>query len=712
MIGANMLVTENDLGIINIQDQTEIRIGRIQEGNDWVLPHPSISAKHALLKLIGDKWWLFDLESDHGTFLNTQRVNADGVVVTESDTIWIAPYALKISPKSRSAPPKPAHFKLDIVNIQREVHQKTLLDLQGTPLCFNPGEFIAVVGGSGAGKSTFLKALLGMDTIPEKGRFGKVYFNNQLIIDDSEVLSFDPLRTIVGYVPQQDDSLHFQLSALEALKYSSELRFAMDVPKSEIEERVIAVLNLLRLDREEVRNKPISQLSGGQRKRVNIAMELVADPRILFLDEPTSGLDPGLDLEIMNLLKSWAVGTQDLDPKTIVLITHATENVNLCDYLVFLGLIKQGEFLIGGKVLYFGSPNEDAQTFFEEPSFSHIYQRTQDPGAAAELHAQLIHKNTWSDRIWQRARSPEDIQHNESLNKSKVKIESRRKINYRKTLDQLKTLTFRYFRLLRRDTGAFAFQMLQGFLVALLLWGVADADALSISGIRAAPTMLFVMSIAATWLGILNSTKEIVKERRIYGRERRYGLSAVSYVLSKFFVLGGLGLWQMFGLLVFTLLRFSLEVHHGTLGLSSDKGWMLPLELEWFITLEFLLVAGIALGLFISSITKSLDQATMIMFPAMLVQILLAGILFDVGPVASISFTYWGLRSLGNSMDLERLFSLGGKATDPILDMINFESSWTALLTNWFVLFCFTGLFLLLAIWNQSRSDKNRIPDD
>lgn len=136
------------------------------------------------------------------------------------------------------------------------------------------------------------------------------------------------------------------------------------------------------------------------------------------------------------------------------------------------------------------------------------------------------------------------------------------------------------------------------------------------------------------------------------------------------------------------------------------------MELEWFVTLELLLLAGIALGLFISSLAKSLDQATMIMFPAMLIQILLAGILFDVGPIASFSFTHWGLRALGNSMDLKSLFSAAGKAADPILKMINFESSWLTLLGNWVVLGVFIIIFLSLAVWRQSRSDKEGIPDE
>jgi hypothetical protein len=222
------------------------------------------------------------------------------------------------------------------------------------------------------------------------------------------------------------------------------------------------------------------------------------------------------------------------------------------------------------------------------------------------------------------------------------------------------------------------------------------------------------MSIAATWLGILNATKEIVKERRIYGRERRYGVGPVAYVLSKFAVLGGLGLWQMASLVVVMVLRMTPENRTGTFGraLPAFLQGVVPLEGEWFITLELLLLAGLATGLFLSSIASSLDQATMLMFPAMLVQILLAGILFDVGPLAWFSFSYWGIRALGNSLELEALFNAAGKASDPVLDKMNFASSGWLLVGEWLVLVLFVALFLALTCWRQGLSDKARIPEN
>jgi ABC transport system ATP-binding/permease protein len=708
---------KQDIGIINIGGQAEVRLGRITDHNDFVLPHPSVSAQHARLELRADNlWWVVDLDSDHGTFINNRRVGPEGLPIRpEFDTLWIAPYALRLCIAEEPNQPQPAHFRLDAINIQRQVKGRILLDLSGTPLSFRPGEFTAVVGGSGAGKSTLLKALLGMDTIPGKGRLGDVYFNNQLLIHDAQKRSFQPLNSIIGYVPQQDDSLHFQLSPFEALHYAASLRFASDVSSQECKQRVRYALNAVMLDRPELQEKPISRLSGGQRKRVNIAMELVAEPRLLFLDEPTSGLDPGLDLEMMCLMKSWAKGLHDQDPKTIILITHATENVRLCDYVVFMGRITQNGTERGGCVLYFGCPGEPVEDFFEKQTFSEVYQLTADPEQAGCYHQKLTEEMQWSNKLWEHSRSAEDILESEALEQSQPAAgKEKKRIDWKINKRQFSMLSSRYWKLVRRDTGAFIFQLFQGVLVGLLLLAVAERDSFTVGGVRGASTALFILSVAAAWLGILNATKEIVRERRIFGRERRYGVNPLPYVLSKFSVLGWLGIWQMGTLIAITLFWFTPESPIGTFGRALPGSLQLlgPIALEWFISLELMLLAGAALGLLISAFARSLDQATMLMFPAMLVQIVLAGLLFSVGPVAWFSITHWGIQALGNSLNLQRLFSAAGKANDPVLDKLNLASSGPTLFGYWLVLILMIIVLLALTVWRQSWSDKARIPED
>ncbi|MCU0485607.1 MAG: ATP-binding cassette domain-containing protein [Anaerolineales bacterium] len=721
---------DTDVGIVNVSGVSSLRIGRAGD-NDRVLDHPAVSAHHARLDLQSDGSWLVqDLESTHGTFVNNQPVSEQGAAIRlEQDTLWIAPFALRLSTAETPRAPHPAHLRLDLVNLERKAGSRILLDLSGTPLSFRPGEFIAVVGGSGAGKSTLLKALLGMDTIEGRGRQGDVFFNNQLLISGAEAYAFEPLNSIVGYVPQQDDSLHFQLSAAEALDYTARLRFAGDLASSERHERVQSALAAVKLDRPDLQNKPIARLSGGQRKRVNIAMELVAQPRLIFLDEPTSGLDPGLDLEMMAFLREWTLGTPVVDagaeqsvpaashrdPKTIVLITHATENVRLCDYIVFMGRVQEAGEERGGKLLYFGPPGETANRFFQQETFSQVYRVVDDPAVAAKYHHQLANDPQWNELLWQRARTPEEIRESQEASSSApVKKGGAAKADMKKWRAQLGLLSSRAFMLLRRDRGAFLFQIFQGILVALLLWGVSAPGAFTVAGVRDAPTTLFILSIASVWLGILNASKEIVKERRVFGRERRYGLHAVPYVISKFAILGGLGLWQMASLLVVAILRFNPEPVTGALGsgLPGVLKLLLPLEIEWFITLELLLLAGLALGFLISAFSRSIDQATLLMFPAMLIQVLLSGLLFDVGPFAWFAFTHWGLRALGTSLNLPAMFAAAGKAADPVLDKLNFTGGGLSLFGFWGLQLVFILGLLFLTCWRQGWSDKARIPED
>jgi hypothetical protein len=243
---------------------------------------------------------------------------------------------------------------------------------------------------------------------------------------------------------------------------------------------------------------------------------------------------------------------------------------------------------------------------------------------------------------------------------------------------------------------------------------VADQDSFTVGGVQGAPTALFILSIAASWLGILNAAKEVVKERRVFGRERRYGVGPLPYILSKFAVLGGLGIWQMGTLVAITLFRFTPESPVGALGrsLPSAIQFISPLALEWLITLELMLLAGAALGLLISTFARSLDQATMLMFPAMLIQIVLAGLLFAVGPFAWVSITHWGLRALGASLNLAELYADAGKANDPVLDKLDFSGSGLHLLGFWLVLLLMIGLLLAITVWRQGWSDKARIPED
>ena len=206
---------------------------------------------------------------------------------------------------------------------------------------------MALVGGSGAGKSTLMDALNGLRPAQQ----GTVLYNGQ-----DYYKNFAAFSTQMGYVPQ-DDIIHRELTVERALYYAAKLRLPDDFTEKQIKERIDEVLDDVEMKFR--RKLLVNKLSGGQRKRVSIALELLAKPSIFFLDEPTSGLDPGLDRKMMLLLRKLADKGQ-----TIVLVTHATNNINACDYICFL--------CQGGNLAYFGPPN-DAKAYFGKTDFAEIY---------------------------------------------------------------------------------------------------------------------------------------------------------------------------------------------------------------------------------------------------------------------------------------------------------------------------------------------------
>jgi ABC-type multidrug transport system ATPase subunit len=235
---------------------------------------------------------------------------------------------------------------IDALDLIKKGNKQVIL-LNDISLVIPPRKFVALVGGSGAGKSTLMDALNGLRPAQQ----GLVFYNGQDYYRHLAAFS-----TQLGYVPQ-DDIIHRDLSVERALHYAAKLRLPDDFSNEQIKQRIDEVL--ADVDMKKQRNLLVSRLSGGQRKRVSIALELLANPSVFFLDEPTSGLDPGLDRKMMSLMRKLADGG-----RTIVLVTHATNNINACDYVCFLSR--------GGNLAYFGPPNE-AKTYFGKTDFAEIY---------------------------------------------------------------------------------------------------------------------------------------------------------------------------------------------------------------------------------------------------------------------------------------------------------------------------------------------------
>src|SRR5215831_8663540 len=321
-----------------------LRIGRAPD-NDVVISDLSVSRHHAELRRVGDSYQIADLDSHNGTFVNGQRVVT--APLTEGDIVSVGPSTFRLS----GAELQEFVDTGDISLVARDLtvtlpNGKVLLDHVSFPL----GErcLLGIIGPSGAGKSTLLGALTGMR--PANG--------GSVLYDDRDLYAnYSELRHRIGLVPQEN-ILHTQLTARRALRYAAELRFPRDTSKAERNRRVDEVLAELSLTAHaETRT---DRLSGGQQKRVNVALELMTKPSLLFLDEPTSGLDPGLDKSVMEMMSGLAK-----DGRTVIVVTHSVANLDICDRLLVL--------VPGGKVAYFGPP-QDGLKHFGKPGWAEVFQ--------------------------------------------------------------------------------------------------------------------------------------------------------------------------------------------------------------------------------------------------------------------------------------------------------------------------------------------------
>ena len=426
---------------------------------------------------------------------------------------------------------------------------------------------IGVTGASGAGKSTFMSCINGISK-PTKG---KVLVNGCDLYQNYSVL-----KNIIGYVPQQD-IVYTDLTLIDMLTYAADLRMPDDATKREKKKRIKEVLDIVELsDKKDVM---IKNLSGGQKKRASIAVELIADPKLFFLDEPTSGLDPGTERSIMKTLRKMA----DLG-KTIILVTHTTLNLHLCDKIVFLG--------VGGKLCFSGSPN-DALEFFKVDDFVDIYSMLNSDTDKWYKEFSLVEKK-------EKIVSEDD----ETL--------SKRKNNHKSFFKQFWTLSKRYMKTILNNTQQLLILFLQAPICAYLLSLVVD-DSL-FNTYDATKTILFTLATTSIWLGLLNSIQEICKERVILAKEYMADLKLSAYLCSKAFVQCILAAIQSFLLVTLFVLLVKDTPVDGVI-----TYWYIETLFICFITIA----SASALGLVVSSLSKNTSVA-MTFAPLLLVPQLLS----------------------------------------------------------------------------------------
>lgn len=324
-----------------------MRIGRALE-NELVVSDLQVSRHHAEFHATPDgRFEIRDLGSHNGTYVNGQPLAKSGsALIGPNDIVGVGHSTFRLvgDRLEEFVDTGEVSFSARHLTVTVDGGKQILKDVSfGVP----EKSLIAVIGPSGSGKSTLLKALTGYRPANQ----GDVLYDNRNLYKQ-----FAELRQRIGLVPQ-DDILHKELTVTKALKYAAKLRFPADTTEVERQARIHEVLAELKLDIH--KDKKVTSLSGGQRKRVSVALELLTKPSLIFLDEPTSGLDPGMDRDVMQLLR----GLAD-DGRTVLVVTHSVAELAICDKLLVMAP--------GGSVAYFGPP-EEALNFFGYTTWADVF---------------------------------------------------------------------------------------------------------------------------------------------------------------------------------------------------------------------------------------------------------------------------------------------------------------------------------------------------
>lgn len=613
-----------DARTVDFSEKTTLTLGR-DDSNDIVVDNPTVSRYHAQIERVGQRYRVRDLRSSNGTFVNDERIEGE-VWLQPDDTVRIGPYRFVVGQEALAQYDESGGLHVEAVGLNKWVREDLNI-LQDISLVFQPREFIVVVGQSGGGKSTLIDAVAGY----RPATHGAVHVN-----DIDVYQNFDAVRNDIGYVPQRD-IIHMELTVFQALDYSAQLRMPPDTTKEERHARIMEVLE--DLDLAHRKDTQISELSGGQQKRVSIGVELLTKPGLFFLDEPTSGLDPGTETSLMQLMRRLAD-----QGRTIVLITHATKNVMLADKVAFLAR--------GGYLVWYGPPDE-ALTYFDK------YRSERDRRARDiefdEIYAILEDSRNGSPQEWAErfrshpayekyiARPLEEVEHYPSGNGQTASAAAAQPVAGRQkaqisSLRQFSILSSRNIKILTRDKFSLALMLAAAPLVALLqvvLAAVVGANPFDFieGNFAVVLIILFLPTVYAVMVGGLAQMREIVKEQDVYKRERLVNLRILPYVMSKIWVAALLALYQTACYILVHFLAFDMP------------GGVTEMLLMYF-SLLLATMAGMMLGLFASSLAPNPNSAPLIVILFMVPQIVLGGALVPLpGAVTAPISTRWAFEA-------------------------------------------------------------------
>jgi ABC-type multidrug transport system ATPase subunit len=567
-------------------------IGRAND-NDIVIQDVLASRHHAFLvdSPLGTE--IRDAHSVNGTFVNGVRVGS--AVLNEGDVVTIGNIDLVLTAGNliRRTEAATRTGGLEVNGVQFKIDGKQLLD--NISLTARPGTLTAIIGGSGAGKTTLSRLIAGY-TRPSAGM---VTFEGHNIHAE-----YATMRSRIGMVPQ-DDVVHRQLTVNQALGYAAELRLPPDTSKEERAQVVAQVLEELDLTKHA--DTRVDKLSGGQRKRASVALELLTQPSLLLLDEPTSGLDPALDRQVMLMLRQLADAG-----RVVLVVTHSVSYLDVCDQILLMAP--------GGKTAFNGPPSQVGAAL-GTTNWADIFANVgADPD---EANRRFLEGGGRRDSQAPAPESPADL--GEPVHTD--------------LLRQLSTIARRQIRLVISDRGYSVFLAVLPFLIGALSLtvkgpkpGLGPADPLGL-----APTqpqyIMVLLNIGAVFMGTALTIRDLIGERPIFKREQAVGLSTTAYLMAKVFV------FCVFATVQAAIATFIVRLGKGAP--TAHPPFFDNSTFSLFVTVAGTCVASAILGLMLSAVAQSNEQIMPLLVVSIMSQLVLAGGMIPVTGRAGLNQLSW-----------------------------------------------------------------------
>ena len=593
-----------------------IKIGRATD-NDIVIPDVLASRHHATLvpSATGPGTAeILDNRSINGTFVNGQRVdattlhNGDVVTIGNVDLVF-ADGALSRRSETEAATRTGG---LEVRGLTWTIEgNKTLLD--NISIDARPGTLTAIIGPSGAGKSTFARQVAGY-THPTSGT---VTFEGHDIHAE-----YASLRSRIGMVPQ-DDVVHGQLTVNQALMYAAELRLPPDTTKEDRAQVVAQVLEELEMTQHA--DTRVDKLSGGQRKRASVALELLTGPSLLILDEPTSGLDPALDRQVMTMLRQLADAG-----RVVLVVTHSLTYLDVCDQVLLLAP--------GGKTAFCGPPG-DIGPAMGTTNWADIFSSV--AGEPNESHRRFL------ERSGPPPPAPEATQPSDLGEPAKTSL-----------VRQFSTIARRQIRLIVSDRGYFIFLALLPFIMGVLSLSVPGTVGFGVpDAMGEAPNepgqILVLLNVGAIFMGTALTIRDLIGERAIFRREQAVGLSTTAYLLAKVCVYATFAIVQSAIVTAITIWGKGVPTQ-GSVGLGNPT-------LDLFVVMAATTVASAMVGLALSALARTSDQIMPLLVVAVMSQLVFSGGMIPVtGRLVLDQLSWftparWGFAASASTVDLIKL---------------------------------------------------------